>query len=177
MMANNLSSSLSISPISQPAEKIISPNTINYSSTHYSATILKDFVSHQNMTSFMITNYDSQPMYCGIKTALIIIDSVGLVFNALGIDMLWHGVEVNHAVYSLLLQDVTLALFSSMMSLIINWPLWYYEEFWFKLYGFFALISLIFQDWCWAAVAYLRLSHIFQLISLLKIHLKVPLFI
>ena len=153
MMANNLSG-LSISPISQPAEKVISPNTINYSSTHYSATILKDFVGHQNMSSFMITNYDSH--YDGIKTALIIIDTIGLVVNGLGIDMLWHGVEVNHAVYSLLLQDVTLALFSSIMSLIVNWPLWYYEEFWFKFYGFFTLISLIFQDWCWAAVAYLR---------------------
>ena len=25
-------------------------------------------------------------------------------FQGLGVDMLWHGVEINHAVYSLLLQ-------------------------------------------------------------------------
>jgi hypothetical protein len=30
--------------------------------------------------------------------------NVLFAFQGLGVDMLWHGVEINHAVYSLLLQ-------------------------------------------------------------------------
>ena len=82
--------------------------------------------------------------------------SLGMIINALGIDMLWHGVEINHAVYALVLQDMILALLTTMMTLMFNWSFWYYEETWFKFHGFFTMFSLIFQDWCWGSVAYLR---------------------
>ena len=54
-----------------------------------------------NQYNNMVVNYD----YFGLKTVLVIMDCIGLIMNMLGVDMLWHGVEINHAVYALLLQD------------------------------------------------------------------------
>ena len=105
-----------------------------------------------NQYNNMVVNYD----YFGLKTVLVIMDCIGLIMNMLGVDMLWHGVEINHAVYALLLQDVVLALMTTSISLIFCGSLWYHDEMWFQMHVIFTLISLIFQDWCWGSVAYLR---------------------
>ena len=42
------------------------------------------------------------------KILLLLWDTIGLVINGLGIDFMWHGIEINHAVYSLVLQDIVL---------------------------------------------------------------------
>ena len=101
------------------------------------------------------TQYDHYD-YFGLKTVLVVMDCIGLIMNTLGVDMLWHGVEINHAVYALLLQDVVLALITTSISLIFCGSLWYHDEMWFQMHVIFTLISLIFQDWCWGSVAYLR---------------------
>ena len=95
-------------------------------------------------------------MYKGLRVALIVLDSFGFVINTLGVDMLWHGVEVNHAVYALLLQDVVLAAFTTFLSLMFNWIYWFREEYWFIFHLVLSLLSLTFQDWCWSYVAHLR---------------------
>ena len=105
-----------------------------------------------NQYNNMVVNYD----YFGLKTVLVVMDCIGLIMNTLGVDMLWHGVEINHAVYALLLQDVVLALITTSISLIFCGSLWYHDEMWFQMHVIFTLISLIFQDWCWGSVAYLR---------------------
>ena len=71
------------------------------------------FAGGLNGTNFTHENSSDQPMYKGLRVALIVLDSFGFVINTLGVDMLWHGVEVNHAVYALLLQDVVLAAFTT----------------------------------------------------------------
>lgn len=90
------------------------------------------------------------------KTFLLTWDFIGLMVNGLGIDMLWHGVEVNHAVYCLILQDICLAWVTTLVSQLFNWIFWTDDSSWFKFHGAFALLPLIFHDWSWASVAYLR---------------------
>ena len=114
------------------------------------------FVGGLNGTNFTHENSSDQPMYKGLRVALIVLDSFGFVINTLGVDMLWHGVEVNHAVYALLLQDVVLAAFTTFLSLMFNWIYWFREEYWFIFHLVLSLLSLTFQDWCWSYVAHLR---------------------
>ena len=114
------------------------------------------FAGGLNGTNFTHENSSDQPMYKGLRVALIVLDSFGFVINTLGVDMLWHGVEVNHAVYALLLQDVVLAAFTTFLSLMFNWIYWFREEYWFIFHLVLSLLSLTFQDWCWSYVAHLR---------------------
>ena len=84
------------------------------------------------------------------------IDIFGLTFNGLGIDMIWHGVEVNHAVYFVILQDLCLAFLTTLASQIFNWFFWYDDLLWFRFYGLLAMLPFIFHNWAWASVAQLR---------------------
>ena len=80
-----------------------------------------------------------------------------IIFQGLGVDMLWHGVEINHAVYSLLLQDVVLCWASSLLWWIFNWWWWRrYYVVWAQMYLLFCALPIVFHDTAWAAVAYLR---------------------
>lgn len=58
------------------------------------------------------------------KIILLLWDAIGLVVNGLGIDLMWHGIEINHAVYSLVLQDIVLCWLSSFLWFILNWIWW-----------------------------------------------------
>ena len=58
------------------------------------------------------------------KILLLLWDAIGLVVNGLGIDLMWHGIEINHAVYSLVLQDIVLCWLSSFLWFILNWIWW-----------------------------------------------------
>ena len=58
------------------------------------------------------------------KILLLLWDAIGLIVNGLGIDLMWHGIEINHAVYSLVLQDIVLCWLSSFLWLIMNWIWW-----------------------------------------------------
>ena len=58
------------------------------------------------------------------KIILLLWDVIGLVVNGLGIDLMWHGIEINHAVYSLVLQDIVLCWLSSLLWCSLNWIWW-----------------------------------------------------
>ena len=58
------------------------------------------------------------------KIILLLWDVIGLVINGLGIDLMWHGIEINHAVYSLVLQDIVLCWLSSLLWCSLNWIWW-----------------------------------------------------
>ena len=90
------------------------------------------------------------------KASIIFLDIFGLTFNGLGIDMIWHGVEVNHAVYFVILQDLCLAFLTTLASQIFNWFFWYDDLLWFRFYGLLAMLPFIFHNWAWASVAQLR---------------------
>ena len=90
------------------------------------------------------------------KASIIFLDIFGLTFNGLGIDMIWHGVEVNHAVYFVILQDLCLAFLTTLASQIFNWFFWYDDLLWFRFYGLLAILPFIFHNWAWASVAQLR---------------------
>lgn len=90
------------------------------------------------------------------KTFLLTWDFIGLLINGLGIDMLWHGVEVNHAVYALILQDICLAWISTLISSCVNWLVWADDCTWFRFHSVCGLVPILFHDWAWASVAYLR---------------------
>lgn len=71
--------------------------------------------------------------------------------------MLWHGVEINHVIYSLLLQDVVLCWASSLLWWIFNW--WWWKRscvVWAQMYLLFCALPVVFHDTAWATVAYLR---------------------
>ena len=90
------------------------------------------------------------------KASIIFLDIFGLTFNGLGIDMIWHGVEINHAVYFVILQDLCLAFVTTLVSQIFNWFFWYDDLLWFRFYGLLAILPFIFHNWAWASVAQLR---------------------
>ena len=58
------------------------------------------------------------------KILILIWDTLGLIVNGFGIDLMWHGIEINHAVYSLVLQDLVLCWLSSLLWCILNWVWW-----------------------------------------------------
>ena len=64
------------------------------------------------------------PYIVFVKVVLFLWDLSGLVVNGFGIDLMWHGIEINHAVYSLLLQDIVLCWLSSAFWCILNWIWW-----------------------------------------------------
>ena len=99
---------------------------------------------------------DSDFMYLVIKTSLVLWDLVGFVLNGLGIDLLWHRVEVNHAVYNVLLQDVVLACLTSGVSLGVSIYIWPDNLTWFRVHSLLTLLPLVFHNWAWAVVAHLR---------------------
>ena len=90
------------------------------------------------------------------KAVLVLLDVFGLTFNGLGIDMIWHGVEINHAVYFVILQDLCLAFLTTLVSQIFNWFFWNDNLMWFRFYGILALLPFMFHNWAWASVAHLR---------------------
>ena len=95
-------------------------------------------------------------IYLWWKLALILWDLAGFLVNGLGIDMLWHGVEVNHAVYYVILQDICIAFITAVLSETLNWIFWSDDIMWYRYHGFLALVPLIFHSWAWASVAHLR---------------------
>ena len=99
------------------------------------------------------------------KASIIFLDIFGLTFNGLGIDMIWHGVEVNHAVYFVILQDLCLAFVTTLASQIFNWFFWYDDLLWFRFYGLLAMLPFIFHNWAWASIAQLR--YFFEFLSLI----------
>ena len=90
------------------------------------------------------------------KASIIFLDIFGLTFNGLGIDMIWHGVEINHAVYFVILQDLCLAFVTTLASQIFNWFFWYDDLLWFRFYGLLAMLPFVFHNWAWASIAQLR---------------------
>ncbi len=90
------------------------------------------------------------------KVILLVWDLIGLFINGLGIDMLWHGVEVNHAVYFVILQDICLAFGSALITETLNWFFWMDNLSWFRCHSFFSMMPFIFHNWAWASVAHLR---------------------
>ena len=90
------------------------------------------------------------------KLALLIWDFAGLLINGLGIDLIWHGIEVNHAVYSLVFQDIVLCWCSSALWLAGNWLWWPTSETWMFMNLIFSVLPLAFHDCAWATIAYLR---------------------
>ena len=78
-----------------------------------------------NLTEDKITSIDSlYPYMLCMKVLLLLWDTVGLIVNGLGIDLMWHGIEINHAVYSLVLQDIVLCWLSSFLWCMLNWIWW-----------------------------------------------------
>lgn len=106
-----------------------------------------------NVTTSVVNDEMS---YFWWKLFLLLWDLLGLVVNGLGIDMLWHGVEVNHAVYFVILQDICLAFSTTMASELFNWILWSDDLMWFRFHGFLSLLPFMFHNWAWASVASLR---------------------
>lgn len=104
------------------------------------------------------TDLGSTSYFVWWKVLLLLWDLTGLITNGLGVDMLWHGVEVNHAVYALVLQDIGLCWASSLASWIFTWLFWGpgQDESWLTLYILCAAVPLTFHDWAWSSVAYLR---------------------
>ena len=78
-----------------------------------------------NLTEDKIASIDSlYPYMLCIKVLLLLWDTIGLIVNGLGIDLMWHGIEINHAVYSLVLQDIVLCWLSSFLWCMLNWIWW-----------------------------------------------------
>lgn len=94
--------------------------------------------------------------YFWLKTTLLTWDFIGVLINGLGIDMLWHGVEINHAVYFVILQDMSIAFGSSVITEALNWLFWTNDLSWFRAHCFLAFVPFTFHNWAWASVAHLR---------------------
>ena len=78
-----------------------------------------------NLTEDKIASIDSlYPYMLCMKVLLLLWDTLGLIVNGLGIDLMWHGIEINHAVYSLVLQDIVLCWLSSFLWCMLNWIWW-----------------------------------------------------
>ena len=130
----------------------------NYSHVHHleeMPTVIFEQDTNLTLASHNVTS-DTPVDFFWWKTFLLTWDFIGIMINGLGIDMLWHGVEVNHAVYCLILQDICLAWVTTLVSQLFNWIFWSDDLSWFKFHGAFAMLPLIFHDWSWASVAYLR---------------------
>ena len=97
------------------------------------------------------------------QIGLTLWDIVGLVFNLFGIDFFWSGIEVNHAVYNLVFQDLVLCWGSVAIWTLTGWIWWTSPadqiprpDTWLVMYLTFSLLPLLFHDCSWAWVAYLR---------------------
>ena len=78
-----------------------------------------------NLTEDKIASIDGlYPYMLCMKVLLLLWDTLGLIVNGLGIDLMWHGIEINHAVYSLVLQDIVLCWLSSFLWCMLNWIWW-----------------------------------------------------
>ena len=95
--------------------------------------------------------------YLVLKVFFLIWDVVGAFLNGLGIDLLWHRVEINHAVYSIVLHDIILALVSSVVTLVINTFFWSDDLAWFRIHALLNLLPFVFHNWAWAIISNLRL--------------------
>ena len=122
---------------------------------NHPSTIFKTVKNIHNGT-ITLNNPTTEDSYFWWKAILVILDIFGLTFSGLGIDMIWHGVEVNHAVYLVILQDVCLAFITTLVSQIFSWFFWNNNLSWFRFYGFLALLPIMFHNWAWASVAQLR---------------------
>ena len=76
-----------------------------------------------NSTEDKIDSLYPYMIFC-MKVLLLLWDTIGLIVNGLGIDLMWHGIEINHAVYSLVLQDIVLCWLSSFLWCMLNWIWW-----------------------------------------------------
>jgi len=118
------------------------------------------FLKNIHNGTITLNNPTTEDSYFWWKAILVILDIFGLTFSGLGIDMIWHGVEVNHAVYFVILQDVCLAFITTLVSQIFSWFFWNNDLSWFRFYGFLALLPIMFHNWAWASVAQLRCLNI-----------------
>lgn len=112
-----------------------------------------DLVNASNSTGEPVSYYSN---YFWLKIFLLFFDLLGLLVNGLGIDMLWHGVEINHAVYFVILQDVCLAFGSAILTQLCHWFFWMDDLAWFQFHCFLGFLPLAFHNWAWASVAHLR---------------------
>ena len=86
-----------------------------------------DYDSNQNLNNLTMDSFTLDSLYPYLlftKILLLLWDTIGLVVNGLGIDLMWHGIEINHAVYSLVLQDIVLCWLSSFLWFMLNWTWW-----------------------------------------------------
>ena len=60
--------------------------------------IMTDNYSYEDDTQFLIDNSHFYYMLA-LKICFLLWDVSSLFFNGLGMDLMWHGIEVNHAVY------------------------------------------------------------------------------
>ena len=94
--------------------------------------------------------------YLVLKVFFLLWDGLGVLLNGLGIDLLWHRVEINHAVYSIVLHDIALAFVSSVVYFVINAFFWSNDLTWFRIHALLSLLPLVFHHWAWAIISNLR---------------------
>ena len=144
-------------PICLPEDHLKTMNSTNISlEATYLGTILEPDLDNFTQDDFEEFEFIGDYKYFIVKVLLIVWDFVSFVLNGFGIDLLWHRVEVNHAVYNVLLQDVVLACLTSLTSFGISGYVWADDLTWFRLHSFLTLIPLVFHQWTWAIVAHLR---------------------
>ena len=86
-----------------------------------------DYDTSKNLNNLTMDSFAMDSLYPYLlftKILLLLLDTIGLVVNGLGIDLMWHGIEINHAVYSLVLQDIVLCWLSSFLWFVFNWIWW-----------------------------------------------------
>ena len=86
-----------------------------------------DYDTSHNLNNITMASFAMESLYPYLlfaKILLLVLDTIGLVVNGLGIDLMWSGIEINHAVYSLVLQDIVLCWLSSFLWFAFNWIWW-----------------------------------------------------
>ena len=86
-----------------------------------------DYDTSHNLNNITMASFAMESLYPYLlfaKILLLVLDAIGLVVNGLGIDLMWSGIEINHAVYSLVLQDIVLCWLSSFLWFAFNWIWW-----------------------------------------------------
>ena len=86
-----------------------------------------DYDTSHNLNNITMASFAMESLYPYLlfaKILLLVLDTIGLVVNGLGIDLMWSGIEINHAVYSLVLQDIVLCWLSPFLWFAFNWIWW-----------------------------------------------------
>ena len=108
-----------------------SPSNIMLSDSSFikltSSLVKLSYEKYETSNNLTISTSSMDSLYPYIlftKILILIWDTLGLIVNGFGIDLMWHGIEINHAVYSLVLQDLVLCWLSSLLWCILNWVWW-----------------------------------------------------